>query len=90
MLLRRFPLDDERELVAGDARHLSRAAAEALQSLGGVRQHLVADRMSPDVVDRAEPVEVDDHQADLMVGGRRALDRVVEISRSDRSGWARR
>ena len=72
------PSTIERELVAGDARDAGRAGGERLQPLRGQPQHLVADRMPPDVVHGAEAVEADDHQSDLLIGRGGALDRVVE------------
>ena len=75
----RLALDDEGELVAGDARNLTGLMADRLQALRGQAQHFVADRMTPDVVHRAKTVEADDHQPDLLVRRRRALDRVVEV-----------
>jgi hypothetical protein len=54
------------------------ALGEAAQPSGGDPQDLVPRRLTPDLVQGAEAVQVDDHQADLLIGLAGALHRPGE------------
>ena len=84
--LRLFAIDDQAELVAGQARHHA-AARGVLEPLGHLDQKLVAVRVTEDVVDLLEAVEVDAQNRELLAGAFAGLDHLGQ--RLEESGTVR-
>ncbi len=75
-------LDQDRELVAAEARHGVGLAQAAAETLGHDRQQAIAGQMPEAIVDRLEAVEVEDHDRDQALvapgPGERALQTILE------------
>ena len=84
--LRLLAVDDQAELVAGQARHHA-AARGILEPLGHLDQELVAVRMTEDVVDLLEAVEIDAQDRELLAGALAGLDHLGQ--RLQESGTVR-
>ena len=77
-------LEQDRELVAGQARDHVRLAHAAAQAARDLLQHLVAGEVAQAVVDDLEAVDVDVEQAEAVARRRAASCAIARFRRSRR------
>ena len=70
--------DDQSEFIPGNSRDRRPIRGKCIQPFGDEPQDLVPHRMSPDVVHRPEPLDIDHDEADLLVCLTGLLDRMFE------------
>ena len=73
-------LEQDTELVAADARDHVALAHAALEQLGDLDQRLVARAMAESVVDRLEPVQIDEQHGRMAVIAADAGDQPLELA----------
>jgi hypothetical protein len=90
LLLTGQPLEQERELVAAQARHGVHRAHQLLEAVGELPQQPVSGRMTERVVDLLEAIEVQEHHRRRQADAARAVQRHAQaVEKQDAVGQAR-